>query len=252
MFQAMKTISLAIIIPTLNEEYFIGDLLDSIAKQTVWPKEIVVVDAYSPDNTISEIKKRQKSLPQLKFYQIPRSTISKQRNLGVSKTRSEHILFLDADMELKQKDTLERYYNEVLEKKPDCAAAINLPNSNYWKDNIFFKLENLLFKVSQSIWLIVTARNLYIKRELFNKIGGFDEQVAVAEDQELVHRVIKKRGKFTFLEDSSIYTSTRRVEKEGRRKYFLKMAKFGFKIAMLGHRKSNIKYEFGNFKRLNQ
>ncbi len=55
-------IDLAIIIPTLNEEHFIGRLLDSIISQSVMPKELVIVDAYSKDKTIAEIKKRQKKL----------------------------------------------------------------------------------------------------------------------------------------------------------------------------------------------
>src|SRR6476659_2031064 len=102
----MNYLDLAIVIPTLNEEHYIGILLDSIASQTVLPKEIVVVDAESKDKTIEEIKRRQspstdaqdiKHLPQLKYFQIPKYTISRQRNLGVKKTSSEFILFLDAD-----------------------------------------------------------------------------------------------------------------------------------------------------------
>lgn len=250
MSQDKLIIDLAIVIPTLNEEYFVGYLLDSIARQSVLPKEIVVVDAYSKDKTISEIKKRQKLFPDLRIFRIPRYTIARQRNFGVKKTSSEQLLFLDADMELKSADTLKKYLAEILQKKCDCAAATNLPNSKYWKDKIFFEVENLLSKVSQIIWPVVTARNLYISRKMFKKIGGFDEQVMVGEDQELVHRIIKNGGKFILLKNVSLYTSTRRIEKEGRKKYASKMILFGLDIMLKGHRKSNVKYEFGNFKRL--
>lgn len=244
----MKRSNLAIIIPTLNEQAFIGKLLDSIISQSVLPKEIVVVDAHSHDKTIDEIKLRQKFLPQLKFYQIPKSTISKQRNLGVAKTKSVHILFLDADMEFKQKNVLEKYFNEVLDRKPDSAAATNLPNSRYWKDLIYFKLENTLIKASRFVWPIIPARNLYVRREIFNKVGGFDEKIAVGEDQEMVHRILKNGDNFIFLKTVSLYTSTRRMAKEGRTKYALKMMRFGLQIMVRGHRKSNVEYEFGNFK----
>ena len=50
-------IDLAIIIPTLNEEHFIGYLLDSIIRQNIQPKEIVIVDAYSKDTTLDIAKK---------------------------------------------------------------------------------------------------------------------------------------------------------------------------------------------------
>lgn len=243
-----KIIDLAIIIPTLNEEHFVGKLLDSIAKQTILPEEIVVVDAYSKDKTIQEVKKRQNNLPQLRIYQIPRYTISRQRNLGVTKTKSWHILFLDADMELKEEDTLEKYVIEVLRKKLSLATAVNLPNSNYWKDKIYFQVENLSFKIFRFFWPVVSARNLYIHRKTFDLVGGFDEDLAVGEDQELVHRVVKKGGKMIFLKDATLYTSTRRLEKEGRKRYALKMILFGFKVLFKGHRKSKVKYEFGNFK----
>ena len=54
MSDGKAVVDLAIIIPTLNEEHFIGRLLDSLIKQTVRPKELVVVDAFSKDKTIEE------------------------------------------------------------------------------------------------------------------------------------------------------------------------------------------------------
>lgn len=244
----MKLINLALIIPTLNEEHFVGKLLDSVAAQTVLAKEIVVVDAYSKDQTISEIKKRQKKLPQLRILHIPKDTISRQRNLGVKKTTSPHILFLDADMELRDKDSLKKYFKEVLQKRPDIAVAENLPDSNYWKDKIYFKGEDLLFKFSKYFWPVITTRNLYVTRKMFNKVGGFDKEILIAEDQELVHRILKLGGKLAFLKSVVLYTSTRRIEKEGRRKYALKMMLFGLDLLLHGHKKSSVKYEFGQFK----
>lgn len=241
-------IDLAIIIPTLNEEYFIGKLLDSIIKQSSLPKELVVVDAYSADQTIQEIKKRQKKL-NLKVFQIPRSTISRQRNFGVKKTTSAHLLFLDADMELQNQDILEKYFAEILNRKPAVAAAKNLPDSSYWKDLIYFQAEDLFFRLSKFFWPVITARNLYVRREILNRVGGFDEAITVGEDQQLVHRIIKQGGKAVFLKTVKLHTSTRRVELEGRRKYALKMFMFGLNTLMRGHKKSKVQYEFGNFKK---
>ena len=109
----MKQLDLAIVIPTLNEEHYIGRLLDSIAKQTVKPKEIVVVDAFSKDLTGEEVQKRMKKLKNLKLFRLPKHTISKQRNFGANNTSAKHILFLDADGQLKDPDTLKKYMDEV-------------------------------------------------------------------------------------------------------------------------------------------
>lgn len=242
-------LDLAIIIPTLNEEDFIGCLLDSLAHQSVLPKEIVVVDVYSADQTVVEVRKRQKSFPKLQVFRILQYTIARQRNFGASKTSANNLLFLDADMQLKGQDTLEKYFKEVLDRGCDCAAATNLPDPKYWKDQIFFKAENLLFRSSQFVWPVVTARNLYFKRDIFSRIGGFNETMAVAEDQELVHRLIKNGGAFSILKTVNLHTSTRRVMKEGRTRYAIKMILFGLNIMIRGHKQSRVKYEFGQFKK---
>ncbi|OGE18784.1 hypothetical protein A3D83_02755 [Candidatus Daviesbacteria bacterium RIFCSPHIGHO2_02_FULL_41_10] len=248
-FEHKLIINLAIIIPTLNEEHFIGRLLDSIIKQSVAPEEIVVVDASSKDRTIAEIKKRQKKLSNLRFFKVPKNTVSRQRNLGARQTTCPHLLFLDADMELRERNSLEEYFTEVLNKQPDLAAAQNLPDSDTRKDLIYFKAENLLFKFLKHFWPVITARNLYVTRKMFNKVGGFDEEIPVGEDLDLVQRIVKEGGKLILLISVKLYTSTRRVELEGRRKYALRMILFGLSILLQGHKKSKIKYEFGKFKK---
>lgn len=242
-----ETIDLSIIIPTLNEEDFIGRLLDSISNQTVSPKEIIVVDAFSKDKTTKEVKKRQAKMANLKYYQIPQKTIARQRNFGESKTATEYLLFLDADMMLKRKYDLEKYFKEVLQKKADVAAARTLPDVNSWKNTVYFMVEDAAFKASQYIWPVITARNLYMPKEVFEKAGGFNEELVVGEDQELVQRIIKMGGKLIFLKTVQLITSVRRVEIEGRRRYALRMILFGINIFFRGYKKSKIEYEFGKF-----
>lgn len=242
-----QIIDLAIVIPTLNEERYIGRLIDSIIVQTVQPSELILVDAYSKDKTIEEIKKRQTKIS-LKYFQIPKHTIARQRNFGAAKTNSPHLLFLDADMEMKEKDVLERYFNEILKRKPDVAAAENLPDSATLKNTVYYKAENLLIKCIKDIWPVITARNLYVRRKMFNKVKGFEDGLAVGEDQELVQRIVKAGSKLIILKTVKLHTSARRVELEGRRKYALRMIKFGLSVMLFGRKKTKVKYEFGNFK----
>lgn len=240
-------IDLSIIIPTLNEEHFIGYLLDSIAHQSVLPKEVVVVDAYSRDKTVFEIRKRQAVLPQLKVFRVPRYTISRQRNFGVKQTSAAHLLFLDADTELRGKDLLKRYFEVVLKKKPDLAIATNKPSTEYWKDKVYFRAMDLIFKISKPIWPMATCMNMYIRREMFEKIGGFDDSIAVGEDLELVNRVVKRGGKFSIISDPKVHTSPRRFEREGRIRFALKASRSFIRIVRHGYRDIPIEYEFGHF-----
>jgi len=56
----MNTLSIinsaSIIIPTYNEEKYLPALLQSLKDQTIKPKEVIVVDAYSKDNTAEIVK----------------------------------------------------------------------------------------------------------------------------------------------------------------------------------------------------
>ncbi len=244
----MRFLDLAIIIPTLNEENYIGKLLDSVLFQSMQPKDIIIVDAFSQDNTIEEIKKRQRKLPQLRYYQIPRDTISKQRNLGAKKTTAKHLLFLDADMQLLDPLTLETYLKEVDSKKPDIAAATNYPDSQYWQDKSFFLAMDLTFKTLKHVWPAAQGMNIYVKRATFLRNNGFDEEIAVGEDHEFVARVAKNGGKLVYLKRPKLYTSVRRIKKLGRFKYATSLTLSFILDHTIGYKRNPLskKYELGN------
>lgn len=247
-----KIVDLVIVIPTLNEEHFIGYLLDSIVHQSIQPKEIVVVDAYSRDKTIGQVRIRQKILPQLKVFRIPKYTIARQRNFGVRQTTAKHLLFLDADTELRGKDILKRYLEQIRRKRCDLAIATNISTTDYWKDRVFFTAMDLTFKISKPIWPMATCMNMYVKREVFEKIGGFDESIAVGEDLEMVYRIVKNGGKFLIISDPKIHTSPRRIEKEGRIRFVLKATRSFIRIVRHGYKNLPIEYEFGHFTMVDQ
>lgn len=247
MHKPQDILDLAIIIPTLNEEHFVGYLLDSIINQSVQPKEIVVVDAYSQDKTIEQVRMRQTLLPQLKLVQIPKFTVSRQRNFGVRQTTTKHLLFLDADTELRGPNVLKKYFEQIKKTDPDLAVVTNNPTTNYWKDKVFFTAMDLLFKTLKSIWPMALGINMYIKRETFERVGGFDESIVVGEDFEIVHRLVKAGGKFSIISDPKIHTSPRRFEKEGRIRLTLKSIWSFFRIVRKGYKDIPLKYEFGHF-----
>lgn len=244
-----KTIDLSIIIPTLNEEHYIGKLLDSIAIQTVKPKEVIVIDAQSPDGTIKEIKKRQKNISKLYYFQIPKYTVARQRNLGVTKTNAENILFLDADMILFQKDSLEVLYKEALEKKADFAIPTIKPaDSTKMVDYFLYILHNGIPKTFKPFKALATTQCLFVTRKIFLQNSGFDEEIKVGEDFEFVSRMRKSGGQFVILKDPVIYNSVRRLEKDGRIRFLALLLMSLIFILIIGYKKNPIqqKYDFGN------
>src|SRR5690242_5194458 len=90
---------LSIVIPTLNEEYFLPNLLDDLIQQTDKNFEIIIVDAKSDDQTKAIVTKYQENI-RIKFCEIDKRNVSYQRNIGATKATGDYIFFLDADSQL--------------------------------------------------------------------------------------------------------------------------------------------------------
>lgn len=242
-----KIVDLAVIIPTLNEQYYIGELLDSLYKQTIQPKEIIVVDAQSTDKTEEQVRKRMENYPSLSFYVIAKKTIAKQRNFGAKKSTAAHLLFLDADMLLLEKDTLKKFWTKIQTNQPDVATCYVMPLSDEMIDKFLYGTGNVIYSVMRPIKPMGTTMNLYVKRSVFFALDGFSEKVRVAEDFEFVSRVAKAAYSFHVYMRPIFNTSIRRLKYEGRAKFIAKLLRSIIYIQRYGHAKNPIPYDFGQF-----
>lgn len=166
----------SVIIPTKNSARTIGVCLEGIKEQDYKGEvEIIVVDNYSTDETLSIAKKFTENI----YSSGPER--SAQRNLGAQKSVGEYLSFLDADMILSKgviSECVERMKNQ------DILA--------------FYIPEKIL---GESFWLRVRdfERSFYnatvvdcvrfVRRESFLKIGGFDENLTGPEDWDFDRRI---------------------------------------------------------------
>ncbi len=227
-------IPLSIIIITLNEEKNIGKLLASIKKQTVIPEEIIISDANSKDRT-REIARSfgckivQGGLP------------AKGRNNGVKVSKTENILFLDADVMLYNKEFLENLFFEIKHKKYDVATCDNVPIKKNISYLSIYKIYNAYQKVMQfTPDPVAVGVCIFSTRKAFNKVHGFNEKLhqSLMEDVSFVRQIKRKGFRFGVLESTKIFVSTRRYEKEKIKNlipkvvytYFLSLIKKNYKI----------------------
>lgn len=106
--------TVSIIIPTFNEEKNISKCLDSIFNQN-YPKkdvEVIVVDDYSTDKTVDIVKKYP---AKLLFSGKKHGEISKM--IGFKAATSDFAMYLDADIELRNKDWLVKMIRPLNENK---------------------------------------------------------------------------------------------------------------------------------------
>jgi glycosyltransferase involved in cell wall biosynthesis len=238
---------LLIVVPCLNEEKYIGGLLKSLASQSDQDFELVIVDGKSTDGTLLEIKKFELDLPQLRVIKSEERGVSLQRNLGARDVDSQEILFLDADSRL-DVDYIKEFKTEAGSTGADIAMAYIWPDSLNPLDWFFWLGGNVVTDLSKYVWPLGYGMNLYIKRNLFDKIGGFDESITVAEDVDLVKRGVAVGGKYVILKKPKYFTDPRRLRKEGHLGFLVK----NMLIAWQAHRRGgfgrvDVEYRMGEW-----
>ncbi|MBI2596875.1 glycosyltransferase [Candidatus Daviesbacteria bacterium] len=173
----------SIIITTKNEAGAIGILLSSINKQSYKNIEVILIDNSSYDGTL-EIARQ---FLNVKIYSLGPER-SAQRNLGARKSKGKYLLFLDADMELTSdviKDCVEVAEKENLSGVviPEQSVAIN-----FWGKVKAFERSFYSEKGDP-----VTDAARFFLRQVFFKVGGYDESITGPEDWDLPDR-IRERG----------------------------------------------------------
>jgi len=180
------TYLVSIIIPAYNEEKCLPLCLSSISELD-WPEdniEVIVVDNGSTDNT-RVIAERFNTI----ILRDDEKTVSGLRNLGVSRARGEIIAFVDADC-IVAGDWLkcaEKYFN-----RPDLAAwgaPPDIPEKPTWVQKAWYILRKRESAVETVSWL--ESMNLFVKKQTFLDIGGFDESLVTCEDVDLSYRLSK-------------------------------------------------------------
>lgn len=181
-----KTVS--VIIPTHNRAWVIREAIDSVLTQDYPDFELVVVDDGSEDNThllLLEYGSR------LTFIRQPNQGVSAARNRGIKETSGEFIAFLDSDDRwLPGKLTRQV---EFFQNHPD---ALICQTEEIWiRNGLRVNPKNRHKKPSGSIFepslhlCLVSPSAVMMKRELFNRVGLFDEKLPACEDYDLWLRV---------------------------------------------------------------
>ena len=207
--------SISVVIPALNEEKYLPSLLRSLAEQTQDNFGVVVVDGSSKDGTVQVARAFSSSLCDLKVIVSPRAGVSRQRNLGARAARGEWLVFLDAD------NTVPPYFMERLdrfieEQQPEFFTAWAAPDSQVAGDALLTLVMNLVVEGGLMAHRPVAPGALIaVRRDVFDRAGGFDEALTFAEDYDLTQRIIASGAQLQVLRETAYVVSLRRARKEG-------------------------------------
>lgn len=205
----------SIIIPTYNEEKYIGRALASIKKQSFKNYEIIIGDGESKDNT-AKIAKQYGA----KVLQKNCKTAAAARHTASLAAKGKILVFTGADVEA-EKDWLEKIIAPIQKGEADWVLGKICALDGNWLDEAALSLIEPLAKIMNMLGLpYVYAENLACKKSIYTKAGGFNPALVTGEDTELAIR-LRKIGKFAFVSDAKVKVSLRRVRKWGYVKYLI-------------------------------
>ncbi|MGJ0638831.1 glycosyltransferase family 2 protein [Xenorhabdus bovienii] len=235
----MATIS--VIIPSYNSEMTIIRALESVMKQSLLPKEIIIVDDKSTDNTLMTINNflLKKNTPiNIKIIKNDiNSGPAISRNIGVSESTSEWIAFLDSDdywlpSKLESQIKIAEQHNSDI---VSCAFYNGNPEYENKKDgiplmfsliksyNISFK--KLLFKNFLSTPSVLMRKHIFL---------GFNEKIIFCEDYELWLRMTKSGARVRYITNKYVVLGKKSYGVTGLSSNLLKM-QLGESIAISKH-----------------
>ena len=188
----------SVIIPLYNKEISIKKTVDSILKQSFSDFELIIVNDGSTDNSLAQVEAIKDS--RIKILTIPNGGVSNARNFGVSKASFDYISFLDADDTwfldfLKEmKGLIDDFPNAAL-WSANHQLNINESFKTYYsgKNNGFRNYFTDYFKcVNENYNTIIWTGTVIMKKEKFDTLGGFDENLSMGEDIDLWFRCALK------------------------------------------------------------
>ena len=230
---------ISVVIPALNEETLLPELLADLQRQTFRDFEVIVADAGSTDRTVE--------IAQVYGARVvPGGLPAAGRNSGGRAAQGEFLFFLDADIRLPE-TFLEHAYAELEERYLDLATCDIVPLSSQPVDRLMHDFANLAIKLGQFTDPHAPGFCILASRRLFRRVGGFDETLKMAEDHDFVRRASQFRP-LRVLNSTQINVSVRRLEKEGRARLISKYLAVELYRIFLGEIKTEIfEYEFGKF-----
>ena len=208
---------ISIVIPCRNEEKFIGKCLDSVIAND-YPKdklEVLVVDGMSEDGTGEIIERYAQQYPYIRLLNNPAKITPCALNIGIRNAQGEVIVRLDAHSTYEKDYILKcvRYLNEY---DADIVGGIWItkPRNNTFIAKAITLTLSHIFGVGNAHYRIGDAKEPRLvdtvpygcyRKDVFEKIGLFDEELPRSEDIDFNLRLRKAGGKILLVPEIVIY-----------------------------------------------
>lgn len=176
----------SVIIPCYNAEKTIAATLQSARNQTYTDWEAIVVNDGSTDDSAEIVRRIASADVRVKLVNRPNSGVSVTRNAGAAIASGRYLAFLDSD-DLWHRSYLAKMADHLTEN-PDIGISFAIARIVDSSDEPTGASSSRKSKGLDTFDFLsgnptTTCSNLIVKRDDFNKLGGFQETLCHAEDQ---------------------------------------------------------------------
>lgn len=202
-----KDIYFSVIMPTHNRKTLITKAIDSLLVQTYQNFELIIIDDGSSDGTEDFLKQhytKEIECKKIKYFHIKKQGVCKARNFGLRQASYDWIAYLDSDNQMYPHflqtfvEAICRYKKQTYYAQWDMLSGV----ASVWKE---YNYDNLLKRNFIDLGVFVHSKYLY------DKLGGFDENLTRLVDWELVLRYTKKHPPVSILNSVLLYNDNNHV-----------------------------------------
>lgn len=189
----------SVIIPTYRGQAHLQRALDSVFGQTWQNTEIIVVDDNDPESAAREdtaaIMERNRRENVFYFCHDRNRNGSAARNTGISHAHGDYICFLDDDDMMLPR----RVEEAAMKLREGCDAAfadVLICRDGRLSNTVRIRREDCcLYRLLTNDMLIGSGSNLFLRKDLLLRLGGFDESLLRHQDYEFLIRLFSSDAK---------------------------------------------------------
>ena len=192
--------SVAIIIPTFNEEQALPRTLRLL--QYLWPQplEIIIADGGSTDQTLRLAEAARPFFPSFQIIRCSQTGRASQMNAGAAQATSSILCFLHADTSLPD-DALSVIQTTLADSRTVAGGFISImrgPSTTRWLTSFHNYIKTyyapLLFRPHlffRGARLLFGDQVIFCRRAQFEAVGGYSTDMPIMEEADLLLKLVR-------------------------------------------------------------
>lgn len=186
----------SIIVPVYNRPDEVGELLESLTRQTYSDFEVVIVEDGSAV-TCRDVCRKYEGTLALSYYEKPNSGPGQSRNYGAERAKGEYLIVLDSDVVLPE-GYLQAVDDELRANPCDAFGGADASHPSFtpvqkaisYSMTSFFTTGGIRGGKRKLDKFYPRSYNMGIRREVYLKLGGFS-RMRFGEDIDFSYRIVE-------------------------------------------------------------